>query len=195
MNKYFVLLFLPFLFSCSSPVHVNTAAENLEAAKAALNRNYEKDNVEKLGDYEEAKKYLQQISLDTPIEHYQAELLLEEVANRERIDTAFKERKEKEYELEQQSFKNHTSEFQCNKRKEAAETLERFYLSNNLDTHISVRGKFNTIITIECVLFNRPLIYKLVNEGDYLQTLKKVGYEKAIFTDGYEQIWTYDLMN
>jgi hypothetical protein len=40
---------------------------------------------------------------------------------------------------------------------------------------------------------SRPLVYKMANETDFLESLEKIGFKKVIFSDGYNYSWTYNL--
>jgi hypothetical protein len=78
-------------------------------------------------------------------------------------------------------------------RERIAEEMERNYLSKGMDVHIRLSGTEKTIMKMEYVLFSRPLVYKIVNETDFLADLKKAGFQKVIFDDKYNYSWTYDL--
>jgi len=80
-------------------------------------------------------------------------------------------------------------------RKNYAHDAERRMLSQGFDFHIFVSGKDSTVIKYEFALMSRPLVYKLVNEHGILEELKDIGFKKAIFYDGYNYSWTYDLNN
>lgn len=83
--------------------------------------------------------------------------------------------------------------FRVKLRKQFAEEQERNFLSNGLDFTVRTSGKESTTIKYTSVLVSRPFVYKLMNEGDLANTLKTIGFKKAIFSDKFETTWTYDL--
>ena len=74
-----------------------------------------------------------------------------------------------------------------------ADELERKFLSNGQDFDISAIGDKNSTLRIKWVLIGRPFVYKMVNEGDFLQNMKKRGFRTVVFTDGYNGTWRYDV--
>lgn len=76
-------------------------------------------------------------------------------------------------------------------RQAAGKEMERNFLSNGMDVNVRVSGPENKTIKFQYVLWSRPLVYKLVNENDFLENLQKHGYNNVIFYDGYRYTWTY----
>lgn len=89
--------------------------------------------------------------------------------------------------------KKEVAAFQAKLRRQFAEEQERNFLSNGFDFTVRTNGKDATTIRYTSVLVSRPLVYKLMNESDLANTLKTIGFKKAIFSDGYDAEWTYDL--
>ncbi len=52
---------------------------------------------------------------------------------------------------------------------------------------------FVNIATQKYVLMSKALAYKIANEGRTLESAKNVGFKKLVFTDGFNNSWTYDL--
>ncbi len=78
-------------------------------------------------------------------------------------------------------------------REQMADRMETNLLSQGMDVRIKLSGPGKTVMKMTYVLMSRPLVYKLTNESDFLDNLKKAGFKKVIFHDGYNYSWTYDL--
>jgi hypothetical protein len=79
-----------------------------------------------------------------------------------------------------------------------AKEIERSFLQAGYDVSVAVSGPKATILRLRYVLFSRPLVYKLTTdsygkETGLLDTCRKLGFQKIIFTDGYEKTWSYSL--
>lgn len=152
----------------------NNYAANLDAAKTALNTNY-KPNKDPMktnwGLVSEARKQLESIPPSAK-EYPEAQRLMREVEHREK-------------EIDRLS--------RMGAREIVAEQMEKKMLSEGMDFEFSVSGADKTVLRVKYVLMSRPLVYKLTNETDFLQNLKDAGFKKVIFTDGYDESWTYDL--
>jgi hypothetical protein len=74
-----------------------------------------------------------------------------------------------------------------------AGTLEETYLKKSMDVDMSVSGKNNTTLKFKYVLVSRPLVYQLQNDSDFMGDLRRMGFTKVIFTDGYYHTWTIDV--
>jgi hypothetical protein len=71
--------------------------------------------------------------------------------------------------------------------------LEKKFLSGGQDFVIQAIGEKATNLRIKWVLIGRPFVYKTVNETDFLQSMRRRGFKKVTFTDGYDGVWVYDL--
>lgn len=147
-----------------------TSKERLTEAKKLMADGYNEKN----GGYGKialAKPHLEVITSDTK-EYKEAQSLLKEIARRE-------------VGIEKMSKKI--------ARKMVIEEMERKMLSEGYDFTFSTSGAEDDVLTIKFVLMSRPIVYKLTNESDFLQNMKKVGLKKVIFTDGYGDSWSFDL--
>jgi hypothetical protein len=77
-------------------------------------------------------------------------------------------------------------------REQWADQMERGMLLKGFDVHIMLSGADKTIMTMRYALLSRPTVYQL-QESDFFDKMKKVGFKKAILTDGYNQSWIFDL--
>jgi hypothetical protein len=74
-----------------------------------------------------------------------------------------------------------------------AKELERNYLKNGLDVHITLGGTYKTNMTMKFVLFSRPLVYNLVNSDEFMSPVREAGFKKVTFTDGYRDSWSIEV--
>ena len=74
-----------------------------------------------------------------------------------------------------------------------AKNLERSLLDNGITTDIQAKGNNRQVLEYKYALMSKAVVYKLVNEGNALESAKKVGFKKLIFTDCFNSSWTYDL--
>lgn len=80
--------------------------------------------------------------------------------------------------------------------KERADFVDRYenaLLSKGMDVVVTASGSEKTTFKMKYVLINRPFVYNLANDGTTLETLHHKGFTKAIYTDGYDKTWTFDL--
>lgn len=78
-------------------------------------------------------------------------------------------------------------------RQAFAKVYEAALLSQMMDAHVSTSGKEHTILRVEYILMNRPLVYNLSNDTEYVGQLRSMGFKKIIFTDGYDHSWSFTL--
>lgn len=156
----------------ATEVPLLTSAEHLEKAKAILAK-----PEPNLPDLQVAESHLKQIKPDHPESKTARRLEGQIKAERQKISKMFAEA---------------TRKTMISVREEAAKELERRFLRSGLDVHVKLSGKDKTVITMEYVLWSRPLIYQL-GETQFLENLKKSGFKKAIFADGHRYTWTFDL--
>lgn len=74
-----------------------------------------------------------------------------------------------------------------------ASRTEEDFLKKGMDVTVRVGGKKNTTLTISYVLMGRPTVYNLINDPDYIDRLKKLGFKVVVFTDGYDHTWRINL--
>lgn len=78
-------------------------------------------------------------------------------------------------------------------RQLVVEEMERKMLSQGMDFEFSVTGPNKDRLRVKYILMSRPLVYKLTNETEFLENMKRGGFKKVVFTDGYNESWSYDL--
>jgi hypothetical protein len=71
-------------------------------------------------------------------------------------------------------------------RAKAAEDYEKKNLLNGMDTRVRVDGPWNTTLYLKYALMSRPLAYKLMNEGDFLASMRTMGFVRIHFSNGFE---------
>jgi len=75
-------------------------------------------------------------------------------------------------------------------RKEYAESLEYDLLNNSrMDTTITTSGKNNTTIKIKYILVSRVFVNELTKKEEFINNLRRLGFNKLVFTDGYHGDW------
>jgi hypothetical protein len=158
-----------------------TSADHLAEGNAALQDGYKpnKDIMKtKWGRIDDAKKHLAAINSNAQ-EYNEAQKLLKEV-NRRNAEI----KKASEIIARKVSIKL---------REELSKRMEENLLKKGMDAEVYVSGLDKTTMRIKYVLFSRPFIYKLVNEGELLDNLEKSGFKKVIFDNKFGQTWTYTL--
>jgi len=151
-----------------------SSSQRLAEAKRALADGYSpnKDPMKtSWGRVADARRHLEAIRPDAK-EYAEAQKLMKEVERREG-------------EIERMAKKV--------ARQLVAEQMEQRMLSQGMDMQFTTSGADNSTLTIKYVLMSRPLVYKLTNESDFLSNMRNAGFRKVIFTDGYNESWTYDL--
>ncbi len=126
----------------------------------------------------DAEKHLLAISSDTK-EWADAQLMLKKI-NKIKHQNALEEEKAKRKQ-------------EITKRKDFAKLLEKTYLDNGSDVYVSTSGNNHTVLRIKWVLMSRPQVHDTVNRQEEMSMLKALGFKKIIFSDGFEEGWTYDL--
>jgi len=75
-------------------------------------------------------------------------------------------------------------------RKEYAESLEYDLLNNSrMDTTITTSGKNNTTIKIKYILVSIVFVNELTKKEEFINNLRRLGFKKLVFTDGYHGDW------
>ncbi len=77
-------------------------------------------------------------------------------------------------------------------RKQCAEKLERSFLDKGIDAHVQAVGKLGNTLSIKWILMSRPFGYKIMNDGDFPESMHACGFKKVHFTNGSEW-WDYGL--
>ena len=124
------------------------------------------------GRLEDARRHLE--ALRRQLEKYDAEAkkLLQEVQNREKDLQKYKE-------VMQKSIR----ETGIKKREAMAKELDRDFLTKGFDVKIQLDGSDKSTLKLDCVLFNRPMVFALVDKSNFLENLRKAGFDEVIFTN------------
>jgi len=78
-------------------------------------------------------------------------------------------------------------------RQEYSDRLERNYLDKGMDVYVRLNGKFKDSISIKYVLLSRPAVYKIQKDGKLLDEMRQLGFKKAVFIDGMDTTYTFNL--
>ena len=77
--------------------------------------------------------------------------------------------------------------FMVDQRKEIRSTLDDLFLQSGMDVKVRVHGTKSTRVTLTYVFFsNRVVVHNLLEDGNLLQLLQKVGFKKLTFSDGFQ---------
>lgn len=78
-------------------------------------------------------------------------------------------------------------------RRDFATTIEENFLKRGFDVVMKTSGDNHQTLTMRYILMNRPFLYQIVNETDFLQNCKRLGFKQIVFTNGYDDTWRYDV--
>jgi hypothetical protein len=78
-------------------------------------------------------------------------------------------------------------------RQNFVDAYERQLLDQGMDVYVSALGKTKQTLKVKWVLVSRPLVYKMINNPDFVSKLRELGFKKLIMTDGYNDTWSIDL--
>lgn len=84
-------------------------------------------------------------------------------------------------------------EVEVMRRKVFAKLLGSDMLESHRDYKINAIGKNSETLKIQYILMSRPLVHTLINDPATTNVAQSLGFKKVIFTDGYDNTWTYDL--
>lgn len=76
-------------------------------------------------------------------------------------------------------------------RKAFALNLQEKMLDNGLNMKVKIKGKNNTVLEITYSLMSQVWVHNIVNGQDFDKTAYSVGFEKIIFSDGYNLNWVF----
>jgi hypothetical protein len=69
-------------------------------------------------------------------------------------------------------------------------------LSKGFDVKIHLEGSEKTTLKLESALFNRPMVFALIDKSDFLQNLRDAGFEGVVFANkNIKFTWEIDLNN
>lgn len=83
-------------------------------------------------------------------------------------------------------------------REDWARTFERQMLDQGMDVRVSLRGSRKTVVKVTYVLIGRVGVHQITNGGSMrpgstLANLQDLGFRKVVFSDGYDESYSYDL--
>jgi len=78
-------------------------------------------------------------------------------------------------------------------RQNFADAYERQLLDQGMDVYVSALGKTKQTLKVKWVLVSRPLVYKMINNPEFISKLREMGFKKLVMTDGYNDTWNIDL--
>lgn len=165
-----------------------TPGAHLEEANKALAAGHpEEQDIKKrtYGRLEDARRHLEAVQSQVKKLDEDSKKMLQEVENREKDLKKYKEVMQKL--VKEQALK---------KREEAAKELDRDFLSKGFDVKIQLNGSEKTTLRLESVLFNRPMVFALIDKSDFLQNLRDAGFEEVVFSNkNIKFAWEIDLNN
>ena len=158
---------------------------HLDKAKQTLaegNPDHEDLKQRTYGRLDEARKHLE--AVPKKAESYQeAQELLQEVVRRERDLKKFNEVMQKA-----------AAELAVKGREELAAYLDRDFLSKGFDVKMELSGPEKSALKMDCVLFNRPLVFLFLDKSDLLKKLKTAGVRQVTFANrSIKYAWEIDL--
>jgi hypothetical protein len=156
-----------------------------EAQKALAAGNPEAKDIKKrtYGRLDDARRHLEAFKRQIKKYDDQAKKLLQEVENREKDLKKYKEVMQKA-----------VRERMIKKREALAKSMDRDFLSKGFDVKIQLNGSDKTVMKMDCVLFNRPMIFALIDKSDLLQNLRDAGFEEVTFSNkNIKFSWEIDL--
>jgi hypothetical protein len=147
------------------PLAWMTAAEHLAAAQKALDEDDRNPDVTKRhwGNLAEAEKRIGYIHVEDP-EFNRALEIGHEVDRRQRLMALAIGKMQ---------------------RLSARERLDRTMLSAGYDVTIFVDGPWNSYLHIKHIMVGRAFVYKVTHEGDVMENIRKAGFTRIYFTDGF----------
>ncbi len=158
---------------------------HLDKAKQALaegNPDHEDLKQRTYGRLAEARKHLEAVPKKAD-PYQEAQELLQEVARREKDLKKFNEAVQKA-----------AAELAVKGREELAAYLDRDFLSKGFDVKMELSGPEKSALKMDCVLFNRPLVFLFLDKSDLLEKLKTAGFRQVTFANhSIKYAWEIDL--
>ena len=157
-----------------------------EARKALAAGNPDEKDIKKrtYGRLDEARRHLEAINSEAD-EYDEAKKLLEEV-----------ERREKDLKKYKEVMRQAVSEEMIKKRQGIAKELDRDFLGKGFDVQMELSGPEKTVLSMDCAVFSRPMVFVFVDKSDLLLRLRDAGFAEVVFSNkkiNYE--WDIDLNN
>jgi hypothetical protein len=79
-------------------------------------------------------------------------------------------------------------------RESYARTTENKMLQEGHDMTVRAEGPYKETLRLTYVLINRPFVYQLINDPEFMMNLRGLGFRRVIFTDGYDAVWSCDVV-
>ncbi|MEQ1564791.1 MAG: hypothetical protein ABMA64_04050 [Myxococcota bacterium] len=83
-------------------------------------------------------------------------------------------------------------------REAMAEKLGRGFLDNGFDVRVSLRGVSKNEMRLDFILMSKVLVHQItdggsMSEGAFLRNLQNAGVRRVVFSDTWNESWSYDL--
>jgi hypothetical protein len=85
------------------------------------------------------------------------------------------------------------TQLQAELRRQFATSYERQLLDGNMDATVTTAGANATTLRVKWILVSRVLAYKMSQQPDFFDSLRKMGFKRFEITDGYDDSWYWDL--
>lgn len=72
-----------------------------------------------------------------------------------------------------------------------ARELEHRLLDEGMNVTVTTSGRHATTLRVEYILVSKVWAHKLGNDGKTIPTIRNMGFEKFILTDGYDETYTW----
>ena len=85
-------------------------------------------------------------------------------------------------------------QIRAKERRNVREKIDAIFLESGIDVKVGVSGPNDTHLTLTNVLFgNRPTVHTLTKDGSFLENLRKAGFKRVTFEDGFGKGLYWDL--
>ena len=130
----------------------------------------------------DARRHLE--AIDRKAEEYgEAKELLREVSWRE-----------KNLKKQQDAMASAAAGEAAKRRQDLAAQLDREFLTKGFDVKIELRGSAKDEITLDCVLFSRPMVFFFLDKSDLVKQFRDAGFREVTFTNkSIKYSWEIDL--
>jgi hypothetical protein len=165
------------------PDKIVEQGQQLDAKWAESNQPRKKDYVlvSKI-DIERTRAALEKVAAESP-EYPKARALLESFKRREHDSEA----------AAKAVFAKFVEDDVDGRKQFVRETTTNF-LKAGMDVTLTTTGAKATTLTFRYVLVSRPFLYKLMNDTQFIENCKSVGFTSIYFTDGHDASATYNVV-
>lgn len=74
-----------------------------------------------------------------------------------------------------------------------ASATEEIFIKSGMDIKITAAGAKKEQLRLKYVLMSQPLVYKFQNDAKLPEQARLLGFEKIVYSDGYDATWNVDL--